>query len=78
MPRHGTPMIKKKIRYGSLAYETLFDTLIGDALNLMSEELLLSLGLCLYDPFFLILSIMKMKINRTSIHIINYVIKIKK
>jgi hypothetical protein len=26
-------MIKKKIRYGSLIYDTLFDTLIGDALS---------------------------------------------
>jgi hypothetical protein len=32
VPRHGTPMIKKK-KYGSLVYDTLFNTLIGDALS---------------------------------------------
>jgi hypothetical protein len=32
MSRYGTPMIKK-IRYEVLIYETLFDTLIGDALK---------------------------------------------
>jgi hypothetical protein len=31
VPRHGTPMIKK-IRYRLLVYDTLFDTLIVDAL----------------------------------------------
>jgi hypothetical protein len=30
MSRHRTPI--KKIRYGSLVYEILFDTLIGDAI----------------------------------------------
>jgi hypothetical protein len=32
MSRHGTPIIKK-IRYGSLVYVTLYDTLIGDTLR---------------------------------------------
>jgi hypothetical protein len=32
MPRQGTPIIIIKKRYGSLTYETLLDTLIGDAL----------------------------------------------
>ena len=32
MPRHETPMIKK-LRYGSLIYETLYGTLIGDGLR---------------------------------------------
>jgi hypothetical protein len=36
MPRHGTPMIKK-IRYGSLVYDTLYDTLIGDALRTLKK-----------------------------------------
>jgi hypothetical protein len=34
MAHHGTPMIKK-LRYGSLVYETLFDTLIGNAPSLI-------------------------------------------
>jgi hypothetical protein len=32
MPHHGTPIIKE-IRHGSFTYETLLDTLIGDALG---------------------------------------------
>jgi RecA/RadA recombinase len=38
MSRHGTSMIKK--RYESLVYETLFDTLIGDALTIKSSYML--------------------------------------
>jgi hypothetical protein len=40
MTRHETAMIKKKeVRYGSLIYETLYDTLIGDALKTLIFKL---------------------------------------
>jgi hypothetical protein len=35
MPHHETPIIKK-IRYGLLVYDILFDTLIWDALSQIS------------------------------------------
>jgi hypothetical protein len=38
MPRHETPMIKK-IRYGSLVYNTLFDTLNGDVLTIQITDI---------------------------------------
>jgi hypothetical protein len=39
VPRYETPMIKK-IRYRLLLYDTLFDTLIGDALSITVNPLL--------------------------------------